>query len=197
MKRLLLLVLLVVASAGSAQTPTLNVRTAHNGLAEERCKQQIERLAQQYDLSKYTLTRDIIVDRTAANHSYPVLTLNPRFLDDDDLALSAYVHEQGHWVLMERHRQHMQPLFADLQRIVRNMEYQKPQGDGTLRSSYYHLVVIMLEWRAMEDLVGQERALRVMKWKQKDHYTAIYTAVLEHREEIQKIMDRYYIRWDK
>jgi hypothetical protein len=49
----------------------------------------------------------------------------------------------------------------------------------------------------MEDLVGQERALRVMKWKQKDHYTAIYTAVLEHREEIQKIMDRYYIRWDK
>src|SRR4051794_24097313 len=104
-------ILLVAAaplvSSALAVTPKLNIKTAHNEPREEERKQQVERQAQQYDLNKYTLTRDILIERGAVNHSAPVLTLNLRFLDNDDLALSAYVHEQAHWVLMERHRMDM------------------------------------------------------------------------------------------
>jgi hypothetical protein len=185
---------LLVARA-AAQTPELNIKTKHGLPVEEQRKEQMERLAKQYDLKKYTITRDIVIERGATNHSYPVLTLNLRFLDNDDLTLSAYVHEQGHWVLMERHRGENPALFEDLQRTFPNMETRVPEGDGELRSSYFHIAVCMLEWQAMEDLVGLERARKVIEWKQGDHYKAIYTTLLNHREQAEGVLGRNGVKW--
>ena len=185
----------LAVSLASAQTPKLNIKTKHGLPIEEQRKSQMERLAKQYDLKKYTITRDIVIERGAMNHSYPVLTLNLRFLDNEDLALSAYVHEQGHWVLMERHRADNPALFEDLQRTFPNIEIRVPDGDGELRSSYFHIAVCMLEWRAMEDLVGSERARKVIEWKQGDHYKAIYSTVLNHREEVENVLGRYGVKW--
>jgi hypothetical protein len=193
-------ILIIVAAAlapslASAQTPKLNIKTRHGLPMEEQRKLQMERLAKQYDLKKYTVTRDILIERGAMNHSYPVLTLNLRFLDNDDLALSAYVHEQGHWVLMERHRADNPALFEDLQRTFPNMEVRVPDGDGELRSSYFHIAVCMLEWQAMEELVGAERARKVIEWKQGDHYKAIYATLLNHREQVEGVMGRSGVQW--
>ena len=185
----------LLASALFAETPKLNIRTMHGFPLEEQRKQQMERLAKQYDLSKYTITRDIIIERGAMNHSYPVLTLNLRFLDNDDLALSAYVHEQGHWVLMERHRADNPALFEDLHQTFPNLDYRMPQGDGELRSSYFHIAVCMLEWQAMEELVAPERARKVIEWKQRDHYTAIYAILLSHRDQVESVLNRNGIKW--
>jgi hypothetical protein len=185
----------LAVSLASAQTPKLNIKTRHGLPMEEQRKSQMERLAKQYDLKKYTITRDIVIERGAMNHSYPVLTLNLRFLDNEDLALSAYVHEQGHWVLMERHRPDNPALFEDLQRTLPNMEIRVPDGDGELRSSYFHIAVCMLEWQAMEDLVGSERARKVIEWKQGDHYKAIYAMVLNHREQVESVLGRYAVKW--
>ncbi len=140
----------LLASVLLAETPKLNIKTKHGLPMEEQRKEQMERLAKEYDLKKYTITRDIVIEKGAINHSSPVLTLNLRFLDNDDLALSAYVHEQGHWVLMERHRADNPALFGDLQRTFPNLDYRTPEGDGELRSSYFHIAVCMLEWQAME-----------------------------------------------
>ncbi len=98
------LVLAATLLSANAETPKLNIKTKHNLPAEEQRKDQMERLAKEYDLKKYTITRDILIERGAMNHSHPTLTLNLRFLDNDDLALSAYLHEQGHWVLTDRTR---------------------------------------------------------------------------------------------
>ena len=104
-QKILIVVAVALASSQTlAQTPKLNIKTRHGLPMEEQRKEQMERLARQYDLKKFTIMRDIMIERGAMNHSYPLVTLNLRFLDNDDLALSAYVHEQGHWVLMERHR---------------------------------------------------------------------------------------------
>ena len=183
------------ASMLAAETPKLNIRTKNGLPAEEQRKEQMLRLARQYDLAKYTITRDIIIERGAMNHSYPVLTLNLRFLDNDDLALSAYVHEQGHWLLMERNRPDNPRLFEDLQRTFPNLDYRAPEGDGELRSSYFHIAVCMLEWQAMEELVGPERARRVIEWKQRDHYKAIYAILLDHREQVEDVLNRSGVRW--
>jgi hypothetical protein len=193
-----ILVIAAAALAGSlasAQTPKLNIKTKHGFPMEEQRKEQMERLAKKYDLKKYTVTRDILIERGAMNHSYPVLTLNLRFLDSDDLALSAYVHEQGHWVLMERHRADNPALFEDLQRTFPNMEIRVPEGDGELRSSYLHIAVCMLEWQAMEELVGAERARKVIEWKQGDHYKAIYATLLNRREQVEGVLGRYGVNW--
>ena len=183
------------SSLASAQTPKLNIKTKHGYLMEEQRKEQMERLAKQYDLKKYTVMRDILIERGAMNHPYPVLTLNLRFLDNNDLALSAYLHEQGHWVLMERHRDAKPALFEDLQRAFPNMEIRVPDGDGELRCSYFHIAVCMLEWQAMEDLTGPERARKVIEWKQGDHYKAIYSTLLNHREQVESVLSIHGVKW--
>ncbi len=194
-KKLLIVAAVFASSLASAQTPKLNIKTKHGYPIEEQRKEQMERLAKQYDLKKYTVTRDILIERGAMNHSYPVLTLNLRFLDNNDLALSAYVHEQGHWVLMERHRADNPALFEDLQRTFPNTEIRVPDGDGELRSSYFHIAVCMLEWQAMEDLVGAERARKVIEWKQEDHYKAIYSTLLNHREQVESVLNAHGVKW--
>ena len=185
----------LLAARAGAQTPKLNIKTKHGLPMEEQRKEQMERLAKQYDLKKYTITRDILIERGAMNHSYPVLTLNLGFLDNDDLALSAYFHEQGHWVLMERHRDAKPALFEDLQRAFPNMEIRVPDGDGELRCSYFHIAVCMLEWQAMEDLTGPERARKVIEWKQGDHYKAIYSTLLNHREQVESVLSIHGVKW--
>lgn len=178
-----------------AETPKLNIKTAHGYPLEEQRKEQMERLARNYDLKKYTITRDVVIERGAMNHSYPVLTLNLRFLDNDDLALSAYVHEQGHWLLVERHRDDNPRLFEDLHSAFPNLDIRAPEGDGELRSSYFHIAVCMLEWQAMEELVGPEQARRVIEWKHGDHYKSIYSILLHQRPEVEAVLNRYDVKW--
>jgi hypothetical protein len=185
----------LLASVLAAETPKLNIKTKHGLPMEEERKQQMERLAKQYDLSKYTITRDIVIERGVISHSSPVLTLNVRFLDNDDHALSVYLHEQGHWVLMERHRPNNRALLEDLQQAFPNLHYGRPEGDGELRSSYFHIAVCMLEWQAMEELVGVGRARKVIEWEQADHYSAIYAIVLNHREQVESILNRHGVKW--
>ena len=190
-----LLAILISSSIAAASTPKLKIKTKHGNELEQRKREQLERLAQQYDLSKYTLTRDIMIEQGAMNHSMPTLTLNPGFLNDDDLALSAYIHEQGHWVLVERHRFDNPRLFEDLYSAFPGLPTEWPQGSGGVKDTYFHLVVCTLEWEGMEDLVGHERARRAIEWKQRDHYTAIYATVLQKREQIEGIMHRYGVKF--
>ena len=184
------------SSTAPAETPRLKIKTKHgDDPREEQAKAQMLRLAQQYDLKKYTITRDILIERGVIPHSKPVLTLNLRFLDNDDLALSSYVHEQGHWVLTERGRRANLGLYDDLVRWFPNLEYRVPDGDGERVGSYYHIAVCTLEWRAMEALVGPERARKVIEWKQGDHYKAIYATVLSRREQVESILSRNGVSW--
>jgi hypothetical protein len=53
----------------------------------------------------------------------------------------------------------------------------------------------MLEWQAMEDLVGPERARNVIEWKQGDHYKAIYSTLLNHREQVESVLNTQGVRW--
>src|SRR6516225_4403185 len=138
MKRTTLLILIISLTV-FGKTPKLNISLTHGSAGEQKRRDQIERLAGAYDLSKYTITTDIIVDEQAMNHSSPVLTLNLRFLDNDDRALSAYVHEQGHWVILTRHRSQVPEMLAELQRMYPNIDITPPHGDGNLRTSYMHL----------------------------------------------------------
>jgi hypothetical protein len=191
----LLIAILLFPSLAQAQTPRLKITLAHGSQLEQKRKEQIERLAAQYDLEKYTITRDIVIDQQAINHSAPVLTQNLRFLDDDDRALSAYVHEQAHWLLMERHRGKAREMLPELKRMFPNLPIAVPQGDGNVGTSYIHLVVLMLEWQALEDVIGVTRARVVMEFKRQDHYRALYATVMENRAQMEKFLKRFNVKW--
>jgi hypothetical protein len=183
------------AAVAFAQTPSLKLTLKTNSPLEQRKKEQIERLAATYNLKKYTLTRDIVIEQGAIAHSKPVLTLNGRFLENDDRALSQYVHEQGHWVLGDRHRRDLGDLFRDLSSAFPRLPTEPPQGSNGVQDSYFHLAVILLEWQALEELVGAARARTVEEFKQRDHYTALYATVLEHRDTVERIQKRYGLTW--
>src|SRR5258705_520554 len=120
---MILVAIALVSARVEARTPKLNIRTRPGIPMEEQRKEQMERLAWQYDLKKVTVTRD----------------------------------------MMERHHGDNRSLFDDLQRAFPNMSIQIPAGDGELRSSYLHIAVCMLEWPAMEDLVGTARARKAIE----------------------------------
>jgi hypothetical protein len=191
----LLIAIVVLPVFAQAKTPKLNLTLAHNSPAEEKRKEQIERLAANYDLEKYTITRDIVIDQQAINHSAPVLTQNLRFLDNDDRALSAYVHEQAHWVLMTRHRGEVRGMLQDLKSMFPDLPIAAPQGDGNEGTSYIHLVVLMLEWQALENLIGVDRARTVMEFKRQGHYKALYSTVMENRPQMEKFLKHYNVKW--
>lgn len=195
MLKVLSTLLLAWATAATAQTPPLKFTLKNGNAIEQRKRQQLERLAQQNDLKKFTITREIIIEQGVRPHSSPVLTLNGSFPDNDDQAISIYLHEQAHWNLMERHRGEMGGLYRDLKAIFPRLPTAYPQGSGDEMGTYIHLVVCLLEWQAMEELLGAERARKAMDWKKTDHYTAIYPAVLDHRAALEKIMKRHAIQW--
>lgn len=194
MKKVLIAILLL-QSVGLAKTPKLNITLQHDSSGEQKRKEQIERLADKYDLTKYTITRDIIIDQQAMNHSAPVLTQNLRFLDNDDRALSAYVHEQAHWLLMERHRGQAREMLPELIRMYPNIEIAPPYGDGNQGTSYIHLVVLMLEWQGLEDLIGTDRAHAVIEFKRQDHYKTLYATVMDNRPQMESFLRRYHVKW--
>ncbi len=178
-----------------AATPKLNIKLKNGTEVEQRKKEQIERLAQEYDLKKFTKTRDIIIEEGVRPHSSPVLTLNGRFPNNDDLALAVYIHEQGHWVLMGRLPRRNRELLADLYKVAPGLPSEYPQGSGSEIDTYYHLAVCMLEWQGLEELVGAERARKAIDFMKNDHYTAIYAAVIDHREELEKILKRHGVKF--
>jgi len=192
----LLAALILLPALTPAQTPKLNLKLVHSSTGELRKKQQIERLAAKYDLKKYTITRDIIIEERAINHSSPILTLNLLFLDDDDRALGVYVHEQAHWLLMERHRgKPRTEMLPDLKRMYPNLKIEPPDGDGNEGTSYIHLVVLMLEWQALEDLIGVERARAVMKAGRQHNYKALFATVIDNRKQMEEFLKRYDVKW--
>jgi hypothetical protein len=193
--RSLILAILLLAVCVQAKTPKLNITLQHNSAGEQKRKEQIERLAGQYDLARYTITRDIVIDQQAINHSSPVLTQNLRFLDNDDRALSAYVHEQAHWLLMERHRGQVREMLPELIRMYPNIDITPPYGDGNQGTSYIHLVVLVLEWQALEDLIGADRARAVMQFKRQDHYKDLYATVMDRRQQMESFLKRYAVKW--
>jgi hypothetical protein len=185
---------LATAPAAPARTPELNISLKHGSPIEQRKKEQIEKLAAQYDLGRFTVTRDIRIEEGARSHSKPVLTLNCRYLRDDDLALSVYLHEQGHWVLGE-HRREIRDLYRDLKRAFPGLPTQPPAGSGGERDSYLHLAVILLEWQALEEVIGVKRARAAEEFKQTRNYTALFRTVLERRSTVEDILGRYRVRW--
>jgi hypothetical protein len=190
-----LLAILFVPVLAQAQTPKLDITLQHISSGEQQQRALIDRLARQYDLSKYTITQKIVIDEQAINHATPVLTLNLRFVANDDRALSLYIHEQAHWLLIKNYRSRTREMLAELLKLFPNIDTSPPNGDGNVGTSYIHLVVIMLEWQALEDLVGVTRAKEVLEFKRSIRYKALFGTVIDHRKQMEDFLKRYDVKW--
>lgn len=143
MKALVLTTLLI----GTSFAQSIKIDLAHGGDRERQTKARLEQVIASYDLSKYTFTRQVVIEERAINHAFPVLTLNARFADSGDELLSSYIHEQLHWYLRE-HSAQQQEAIAELRRMYPNAPVGLPEGQRPLTApTGIWWIAIWKSWR--------------------------------------------------
>ena len=177
---LLLIPGLVMGGTASA-AEALKISLAHNSVTERESRDQLDRLLHKYDLSKWLYTKEIVIDDDAIPHSDPVLTLHTRHLKDDDLLLSTFVHEQMHRFLALRRQKDFDQAKTDLRHLFPEIPIGFPEGSSSDEGNYEHLLVVWLEYRADQELLGELRARQVMEFWAADHYTWIYQKLLDRQ----------------
>jgi hypothetical protein len=180
---------LVLVNQSQAQGG-FEVSLKHNTQDEAQTKEQLLRLVKSYDLSKWLFTKSILIDKEATPHSHPVLTLSTRHLKDDELLLSTFVHEQIHWLLVEKSKD-TDAAIKELRTLFPKVPTVGPEGAKDEQSTYLHLLVNYLEYRADRELLGELKAKQVMEFWAGDHYTWIYKTVLERPRDIGNIAFKY------
>ena len=171
----------------TAQDAGLRIKLAHDSERERQTAAQLERLLQAYDVSRWTFTRDIVIDETEIPHSHPVLTLHARHLKDDDLLLSTFVHEQNHRFLDE-HPAERAAAVRELRRLYPRIPIGYPEGSDSAEVNYDHLIIIYNEYRADQRLMGELRARAVMQFLASDHYRWLYREVLRDAEKVGAVV---------
>jgi hypothetical protein len=168
----------------------VEITLTHGSQQETATREQLQRLLRDHDVSRWIFTTSIVVDETAIPHSHPVLTLSTRHLRDNELLLSTFVHEQLHWFLVERGKQ-TDNAIEELRSIFPTVPARPPEGAADEHSTYLHLLVCYLEYRADQELLGELKTRQVMEFWATDHYTWVYKAVLERPRDIAAIISKH------
>lgn len=165
----------------------VSIKLAHHTQAERETEQQLRRILASYDLSDWTFTRSVMIDEGEIPHSHPVLTLHTRHIKNDERLLSTYVHEQLHW-FVDQHPAQAAAAVRDLRRIYPRIPTGFPKGSSDDEGNYEHLIVVYLEYRAGQSLMGELKSREVMQFWSGDHYTWIYRQVLDNPEAVGKVL---------
>jgi hypothetical protein len=172
----------------------IDVSVKHPGnQAELKTKDQLSRLLAAFDVSPYVFTKSVVIDADAPSaRSYPVLTLNTRYLKDDELLLSTFIHEQYHWYVIQKGKD-AEEAMKDLRALFPQIPVGVPEGSNDERSNYIHLLVCYFERRAALALFGQLKAYQIMNFLASDHYTWIYKTVMARPRDIGAIIVQHKI----
>jgi hypothetical protein len=189
-KRILLTHIILLLGVTSYAQDRIEISLKNNSREESQTRDQLQRLVKTYDLSQWIFTKSILIDEKAIPHSHPILTLHTRHLKDDDLLLSTFVHEQLHWFLTQKDKETKEAM-TDLRALFPKVPIGSPDGAEDEESTYLHLLVNYLEYRADREILGELRAKQVMDFWSSDHYRWVYKTVLERRRDIGNIMFKY------
>ena len=191
MKYNVALYLFVVFSLSlSTVAQKIEISLKNNTPGEAKTKAQLERLIAANDLTKWTFTRKVEIDEKAIPHSHPVLTISARHIKDDELLLSTYVHEQIHWHLVNLSKETDEAI-KELRALFPKVPAGGPEGARDENSTYLHLLVCYLEYRADRELMGELKAKQVIEFWSTDHYTWVYRTVLERARDVGTIAFKY------
>ena len=188
--RTVLLLFIAVGLYLPAAAQKIEISLKNNTPAEAKTKAQLERLIAAHELSKWTFTRKVEIDEKSTPHSHPVLTLHTRHLKDDELLLSTYVHEQIHWHLVHLSKETDEAI-KELRTVFPKVPVGGPEGARDENSTYLHLLVGYLEYRAGRELMGEFKAKQVIEFWSTDHYNWVYRTVLERTRDIGNIAFKY------
>jgi len=160
----------------------INISCRSSSKKEQGIKQLLEKIILQYP-EKYIFTKDIVIEEGTIPHSHPVLTLSTKdaYLQNSDLLLSTFIHEQIHWFLSG---QNLSVYIEKLKSIYPNIAIGFPKGAKDEYSSYLHIIVNYLEIYILKAIIGEEKASVVLDFLKADHYTEIYKIIENDYESL-------------
>jgi hypothetical protein len=183
----------VLAVAAPLIVQAIDIDTVHDSEAEHKTAEQLRALLRRYNISPWLFTRSVRIDERAIPHSHPVLTLHTRYLGQDILLLSTFLHEQLHWFLDSR-EEATRAAVADLEKLFAEVPVGFPEGAGSRQSTYEHLLLAYLECGLLVRVVGDAEASSAMNFWTTDHYRWIYRTMVERSKEIGAIVGRHKLQ---
>ena len=190
MRRAVLLLLALFWTRHVIAQPALDIKLVHGTMPEQKTRTQLQNLLAKYDLSRWLFTHEINIESHEIPHSHPVLTLNTRHLNQDDLLLSTFIHEQLHWFLDTR-KSATAAAVAELRLIYPKIPVGYPDGSNDIEGNYEHMIVISLEYQALKTLLGQAKANDVMVYWSEDHYKWLYNKALVDQSLLDALIVKY------
>lgn len=186
MKAILLFLFLLVYGCSSYRTeekvPPLTIVEVNPDKWTAITKQNLLHLTQVYDLSPFLYTKELQIDPKAVPHSHPVLTLNTRHAENPKKILSALLHEELHWWLIQN-QQNTNLAVSELRKIL----------PGHPESTHLELIISYLEERAMEYYLGNKGAKEVItSLMKKDKVRPwVYYQILYNDFAIKNVVKKY------
>lgn len=192
MKRFLLTIFTASLLWGCTTTPkrvyedSLEITEINPNKFTYLAKQNLFHLAKVYDLRPFLFTKKIHIQSYVIPHSHPVLTLNTRHAETPHHLLSTWMHEEFHWWMGMKPRE-TDKAIAEFSKIYPKL----PASEGkNKRSTYLHMAICFLEYRALVHFVGEKEARELLQeLVAKDKiYPWVYTQVLNDETKIRKII---------
>ncbi len=191
MKVLFLLLIVSCANTKKMQSAlSLEIEEVISNPATQQTRNEILRLAQKYDLSSFLYTKRILIDSKLEKTRWrPVLILNTKYKDYPNRLLAQLLHEELHW-WMNTHKRNVQVAIPKLKRAFPGSP--KIYGSKDPDSTYRHLLICWMEFRALAKYVGLDSATDVLQHFVKvGRFPRIYKRILSDHSKVEEIVKNY------
>ncbi len=191
MKIFLLLLLMSCANTKKVETAlSMDVEEVTPNAATAQTRLEILHLARKYDLSSFLYTKRILIDPKLEKTKWkPVIILNTKYKDHPQRLLAQLLHEELHW-WMRDHKQNVQVAIPELKKTFRGAPRIRDSKDPD--STYRHLIICWMEFRAVAKYMGEETSMEVIKHFVKEkRFPWIYSQLLKNHRAVEKIVRKY------
>lgn len=170
-------------------TQTLNIEEINSNDQTVATRKHLEYFCQKFDLSPFIFTKQIQITSDGTSQSHPVLTLSTKSFQYPERILSIFLHEQFHWWADAANDDDFRSAMNDLKKIY--PELPKEGVSHSVFSTYLHLIICWLEYKATSKIIGEEEAHKVIL--SYIHETHIYEKQKTHSSRYLNILG--YLNW--
>lgn len=156
---------------------------------EREAKRMLEEILRTYELDKYIRCNEVVIEQGASGKAFPIIRLSAWEPGGEVGLLAQFIHEQFHWIEKGKEEQMLQAV-DELKILFPIAPIEKPEGGGSEKSTYRHLIVCRLELLGLAEILGQEKALRIVSGNK--NYTWIRKMIIERSAEIDPIIEKYF-----
>ena len=155
---------------------------------ERITKKSLENILSKYSLDKWVFCQNVTIEQDARGKAFPFITLSA-WRDAEEGLLAQFLHEQIHWIENGKEEQKNQAI-EELKAIFPNAPVGRPEGADNEKSTYWHLIICRLEFLALIELLGEEKAKNILL--NRKVYTWIRRIVVEKWLDIDPIINKYF-----